>query len=218
MKAGIELELPTQNCYADPLRKALEQGEINLEYVDRAVHIFFRRNNELGLFDNPYVDEGRRRNSSKLRDQRSLALEIARKSMVLLKMMAFLPLNPRSGTIVVIGPNADDAACLIGGYSYSSMLELMTGSYQGAGRLPKPMTAPASPPCHSSTDRFIRAEETAPSGIHLYIGLRPPLRGSIRISQAVRLAQQADAVVLVLGDLSGLTPPCTTGETRDSAN
>jgi beta-glucosidase len=35
---------------------------------------------------------------------------------------------------------------------------------------------------------------------------------------AVKVAQQADIVVLVLGDRSGLTPDCTTGETRDSAD
>ncbi len=34
----------------------------------------------------------------------------------------------------------------------------------------------------------------------------------------MKIAQQADAVVLVLGDRSGLVPSCTTGETRDSAD
>jgi len=38
------------------------------------------------------------------------------------------------------------------------------------------------------------------------------------IEDAVNAGQQADAVVLVLGDLSGLTPACTTGETRDSSD
>ena len=36
--------------------------------------------------------------------------------------------------------------------------------------------------------------------------------------EAVRAAQVAEAVVLILGDRSGLTPDCTTGETRDSAD
>ena len=36
--------------------------------------------------------------------------------------------------------------------------------------------------------------------------------------EAVNVAQEADAVVLVLGDRSGLTPDCTAGETRDSAD
>ncbi len=35
--------------------------------------------------------------------------------------------------------------------------------------------------------------------------------------QALALAEHADAVVLVLGDKSGLTPECSMGETRDSA-
>ena len=36
--------------------------------------------------------------------------------------------------------------------------------------------------------------------------------------EAINIARQADAVVLALGDKSGLTPDCTTGETRDSAD
>jgi beta-glucosidase len=36
--------------------------------------------------------------------------------------------------------------------------------------------------------------------------------------EAVEIAKQADAVILVFGDKSGLTPDCTTGETRDSAD
>jgi beta-glucosidase len=38
------------------------------------------------------------------------------------------------------------------------------------------------------------------------------------ISEAVRLAREAEAVVLALGDRSGLLPDCTCGETRDSAS
>jgi beta-glucosidase len=37
-------------------------------------------------------------------------------------------------------------------------------------------------------------------------------------AEAVQTARAADAVVLVLGDRSGLTPDCTTGETRDSVD
>jgi beta-glucosidase len=37
-------------------------------------------------------------------------------------------------------------------------------------------------------------------------------------AEADRIARQADAVILVLGDRSGLTPSCSTGETRDSCN
>jgi beta-glucosidase len=36
--------------------------------------------------------------------------------------------------------------------------------------------------------------------------------------EAVRIAQQADVVVLVLGERSGMTPDCSTGETRDSVD
>jgi beta-glucosidase len=37
-------------------------------------------------------------------------------------------------------------------------------------------------------------------------------------SEALRAAQSADVVILVMGDCSGLAPACTTGEFRDSAD
>ncbi len=132
------------------------------------------------------------------RDQRSLALEIARKSMVLLKNDGVLPLNPRSGTIVVIGPNADDAACLIGGYSYSSMLELMTGSYQ-AGWPPAETYDRARIAAHAIQVPTVLSalKKTAPEVAFTYtLGCDRLSDDQSGISQAVRLAQQADAVVL----------------------
>jgi beta-glucosidase len=42
--------------------------------------------------------------------------------------------------------------------------------------------------------------------------------GTGGFDEAIRTAREADAVVLVLGDRSGLVPTCTAGETRDSAD
>jgi beta-glucosidase len=39
-----------------------------------------------------------------------------------------------------------------------------------------------------------------------------------KFEEATKIAQDADVVVLVLGDRSGLTPDCTSGETRDAAD
>ena len=51
-------------------------------------------------------------------EHRALALETARKSMVLLKNEGgLLPLDPTLGTIAVIGPNADDEEVLLGNYN-----------------------------------------------------------------------------------------------------
>ena len=57
--AGIDVELPIRKCYSDPLKTALEAGEIGMEFVDTAASRHLQKKFELGLFEHPYVDEGR---------------------------------------------------------------------------------------------------------------------------------------------------------------
>ena len=59
LNAGIDVELPTYDYYASPLQTALESGEIDLEFVDKAVSRHVQKKFELGLFETPYVDEKR---------------------------------------------------------------------------------------------------------------------------------------------------------------
>ena len=85
LNAGIDVELPTVVGYGEPLRKALEQGDVGLDLVDLAVTRHLQKKLELGLFERPYVDEGKVWEVMETPEQRALALQIARKSMVLLK-------------------------------------------------------------------------------------------------------------------------------------
>jgi beta-glucosidase len=124
LEAGIDVELPTVNCYGDPLRAALEAGDISLDILDLAVRRHLHKKLELGLFENPYVDEGRVLEVFETPQNRALARQIARQSMVLLKNDGLLPLKKDLATLAVIGPNADDARNLLGDYSYPAILEL----------------------------------------------------------------------------------------------
>jgi beta-glucosidase len=219
LKAGIEMELPTRICYGEPLRRALERGEISLEEIDAVVSRVLQTKLELGLFDYPYVDEDAIQSSFETPRQRLLAREIACQSMVLLKNNGLLPLK-KVNSIAVIGPNAAEPRHLLGDYSYPSMFELMTRA---------PMTGSA----------FIREVDQealqtnsvrVPSileGIQAYVDQHTqvfyargcPLTEADRsgFGEAIHVANQADVVILVLGDKSGLTPDCTCGETRDRA-
>ena len=59
MTAGIDVELPATAAYGEPLKQALASGELSMEIVDEAVSRHLRKKFELGLFENPYVNEGR---------------------------------------------------------------------------------------------------------------------------------------------------------------
>ena len=220
LRAGIDVELPIRKCYGDPLKAALEAGEVGIEFVDTAVRRHLQKKFELGLFENPYVDEGRVMEVFETPSQRSLAREIACKSMVLLKNDGVLPLV-KPATVAVIGPNADAPRNMLGDYSFHSMLELMilapTPSSVSIANVDQDYLAANSVKITSVLDG-IRTHAGTNTKILYAQGC--PVAESDRsgFDEAARVAGQADIVVLVLGDKSGLTPDCTTGETRDSAD
>jgi beta-glucosidase len=220
IEAGIDVELPTTVCYGDPLKAALEAGELDIETVNTAVRRHLQKKFELGLFDNPYVDEGRVLEVFETPEQRELARKIARQSMILLKNDGLLPFKKTIKTLAVIGPNADNSRNLLGDYSYEATRELMT-------LLPNADSSFADGNGESLTKHEIRM-------ITILEGVKAAIWPETKVifakgcdnldadksgfDEALKIARQADAVVLVLGDRSGLVPNCTTGETRDCAD
>jgi beta-glucosidase len=220
INAGIDVELPTVVGYGEPLRKALEQGDVGLDLVDLAVTRHLQKKLELGLFERPYVDEGKVWEVMETPEQRALALQIARKSMVLLKNDGLLPLPKSIKTLAVIGPNAHAGRNQLGDYSYAAMSQLMT--YRAFED-----SAFVDPDQRGTTSHEVKIK-TALDGIRaavspgtrvLYAKGCETLGGNAAdIQGALQVVEDADAVVLVLGDRSGLTLDCTTGEARDSAD
>ena len=117
VKAGTDLECG--KVYLN-LKAAVEKNLITEKDIDIAVKRLFKARFKLGMFDPedkvayaqiPYsvVDS---------KEHQTLALESARKSIVLLKNEKnLLPLKKDIGTIAVIGPNADQWLMLLGNYN-----------------------------------------------------------------------------------------------------
>jgi beta-glucosidase len=95
---------------------AFSSGKIPTAVIDSAVARVLRAKFELGLFENPYVDPAEAEKINGSEKHREIALEAARKSMVLLKNQNnILPLSKNLKSIAVIGPDAVEAR--LGGYS-----------------------------------------------------------------------------------------------------
>jgi beta-glucosidase len=220
LRAGIDVELPATVCYGDPLRSALESGEISLELVDQAVERHVRKKYELGLFENPYVDEGKVLEVFETAEQRQLARTIARQSMVLLKNDGTLPLPKEIGTLAVIGPNADDGRTQLADYSYAAMRQLMQlKATQGSSFFDLGVETLRQHEVKITTVLEGIKSCVSPATRVLYApGCDNLSQDTSGFEEASRVAKEAEAVVLVLGDRSGLTPDCTAGETRDSAD
>ena len=117
VKAGTDL-----NCgvaYAH-LPEAVKRGLISEDEIDVAVKRLFMARFKLGMFDSDkdvaYARIPFSVNTSK--ENANLALEAARKSIVLLKNKEqVLPLSKDIKTLAVIGPNADNWESLVGNYN-----------------------------------------------------------------------------------------------------
>jgi len=117
LKAGNDL------CSGDTykaLHEALARGLVTQQDIDRALGRLLRLRFALGQFDPPeqvaFSTIGNESISSKASDQ--LALEAARKSMVLLKNTGLLPWKmDRVRSVAVIGPTADNYAAMLGNYA-----------------------------------------------------------------------------------------------------
>ena len=220
LQAGIDVELPTVVCYGEPMKEALESGALSMETIDLAVERHLDKKQALGLFENPYVDEEIVLDSFETKADRDLALDIAKKSLVLLKNDGSLPLSKSIKKLAVIGPNADSGRALMGDYSYHATLDLMMHQVPPGSSLMDWIK--------SSLKAFDIEVITVLAGIRNMVSAETEIlyapgcaltsTDTSEFEEAFSLVKKADAVVLVLGDLSGLTPGATTGEFRDDAD
>lgn len=117
VKAGTDLNCG--RCYAT-LVEAVKKGLVEEAVIDTAVKRLFGARFRLGMFDPPELVPYTRIPFSVVdsKEHRELALEAARKSIVLLQNRNdTLPLPKSLKSIAVIGPNADDVEVLLGNYN-----------------------------------------------------------------------------------------------------
>jgi beta-glucosidase len=220
LTAGIDIELPKYDCYAQPLKEQIEKGVVSEKLVDRAISRTLRLKFMLGLFENPYVKPEKAAKVFDLPEHRKLALETARKSIVLLKNKDnILPLNKNIKTIAVIGPNADVQRNLLGDYTYAAHIGIMAMTTNVLGSpLPEADTKPdqITVPVVTMLEG-IKSKVTAKTNVLYAKGCEVSGASKDGFDEAVKAAQAADVAIVVVGGKSGLTPDCTCGEMRDSA-
>ncbi len=117
MKTGLDLGL--DRCYRQ-LGEAVERGLVSEAEVERALRRVLPSRFRLGMFDppghDPYEDTPYETNDCE--EHRELALHMARESIVLLKNEdGLLPLSEAIGSVLVVGPTADDRTVLLGNYA-----------------------------------------------------------------------------------------------------
>ncbi len=222
LEVGLDLELPTPNGYGDPLLAGLESGKIEMSLVDACLERVLTAKFNWGLFDNPYVDEGRVSEIFSKPSTVDLSRQIAQQSIVMLKNDgALLPLSKSVSKIAVIGPSADSARLMQGDYHYPSHFEHMFN----------PNVSPDAPT--AAREDVIDWAEHFPPTVTILQGVQQLVSSHTEVlyahgcdilsedtsgfAEAAAAAKQADVAIVVVGDKSGLAPGCTSGESIDRA-
>lgn len=112
MKAGVDMDMMA-SIYLRELPELVKKGKVSMAALDEAVRRTLALKYDLGLFDDPYLygDEAREKREILSAEHRAAALDIAKKSIVLLKNeRQILPLSKSVKSIALIGPLAEDKA------------------------------------------------------------------------------------------------------------
>jgi beta-glucosidase len=118
VNAGVDMSMvPSDYSFFDLLKEAVEKKEVSLNRINEAVGRILTLKYRLGLFDNPYPEEGTLANFGKPEYQQT-ALIAAQEAMTLLKNQNnILPLS-KDKKVLVAGPSASSIAPLNGCWSY----------------------------------------------------------------------------------------------------
>ncbi|MFX1444911.1 MAG: glycoside hydrolase family 3 N-terminal domain-containing protein [Promethearchaeota archaeon] len=232
IKAGLDAELPRTAGYGKRFVRAVKRGEVSEEVLDRSVHRILTKKFELGLFENPYVDEDADKITELYNnpENKKLASEIARKSIILLKNEKnLLPLDKSISTIAVIGPNANSVRNLLGDYTFISQLEATATNATGLRELGedslkvlKEITESKDPDAFTRRLYDIKSildaiKEKVSKSTNVKYAKGCGIRGFDKsgFDEAINIAERSDLVILVVGEKAGLTLDCTSGESRD---
>ena len=225
VRAGNDLVMTTPGFF-EGAQAAVAKGLLAEAEIDAAVRRILRLKFELGLFENPRGPDVHRQAAVIGNPEHAeLNLEVARRSLVLLRNDGLLPLSvdgpPR--TIAVIGPNADDPSAQLGDWAGNSgqvdwmpdgqPRELIETVLDGFRAL-----VPAGWRVTYARGAEIERLVPDPAGAYYPDGQpRPPISQAApadpaQVAEAVAATRAADYAVVVVGDTVALT-----GESKSTA-
>jgi beta-xylosidase len=200
LEAGIDVELPSVDAYGEPLLAAVAGGMVDEKLVDRALTRVLWQKCELGLLDPDWAPTPPTEVDLDDAESRALALDLARRSVVMLANDGTLPLA-QGARLAVVGPRADTPQAMLGCYSF-------------------PMHVLVHYPDHETglEIRTVRAALADSYDVSYALGC-PVLGGDDDdITAAAAIAAEAEVCVAVLGDQAGLFGKGTSGEGCDVAD
>jgi beta-glucosidase len=188
IKAGVNIELPDPDCYKH-LVELVREGVLQESALDELLIPMLEWKFKLGLFEDPFVNPDEAEKIVGCQAHTDLALQAARKTITLLKNDGSLaPLNAKKiKSIAVIGPNADRV--MLGGYSGvpNHFVSVLKGIKDRVGDSVNVLYHEG---CKITLGGSWQQDDVTPSN---------PIEDRKSIAEAVKVAQQADVIVLAVG-------------------
>ncbi|VVO33440.1 beta-glucosidase BglX [Pseudomonas fluorescens] len=209
IKAGVNMSM-TDTLYRKELPGLLKSGDVSQEEIDDAVRAVLGAKYDLGLFADPYLRIGAAHddppdNNAEDRLHRAQAREVARKSLVLLKNRAnVLPLK-KDGVVAVVGALAKSRLDILGTWSSIGSPVQAVSVYDGiANALGDPSRLLYARGADITDDQsvltYLNQPGANPSDVEV-----DPRPAHQMIEEAVKVAEQAEIVVAVVGESRGMS-------------
>ena len=203
VEAGTDMDMEG-GIYVPYLIDLVKQGKVKQEFVDDAVRRILRVKYELGLFDNPYrfLDEKREKEVIGSKANREAVLDMAKKSIVLLKNDTnLLPLKKSGQKIVLLGSLAESKNSPLGSWRIAAdsntAVSVLEGMQQYKGNSLNYVKGLDLTTVEPTFLTEVEYNTTDKSGFE----------------QAKKAAKEADVVVMVLGEHG-----FSSGEARSRTN
>lgn len=176
--AGSDMDMESE-AYKKELEKLVKSGKVEEKYIDEAVKRILYKKFELGLFDNPYRFSDEKREQKVMSDPKykAVALAAAQKSIVLLKNNNnTLPLNKSIKNLALIGPLVNAKRDQAGNWTVYIDTANIVSIHEGVKQKVKGAKLTYA--------QGTTVKDTLTNGF----------------AEAVNVARNADAVVMVLGE------------------
>ncbi len=178
INAGLDMDMESRS-YIQYMKQLIAENKVDVSTLDEAVRRVLRVKFLLGLFDQPfrYCQKEREDNNIMTPEIKRASLEIAKRSFVLLKNDGTLPLKKNLKKIAVIGPLADSKRDPIGNWNAMGIPEDVITILDG-----------------------IKAYTESTAEVVYASGCKIKEPGNDGFAEAEKLAEEADVVILCLGE------------------
>ena len=190
LNGGSDMDMESY-IYVNQIEGTLDAGKVQIEQIDDAVRRILKVKFELGLFDDPYLycNEEREQKVTGSKEIREGVLDMAKKSIVLLKNdNNILPLKKEGLKIALIGPLAADKNSPLGNWRIAAENNTAVSVLEGMNQYSGNSITHA---------QGVRLVNNIPA-FHEEVDINTTDRCGFKAAK--KAAKKADVVVMVLGE------------------